>query len=161
MSTTVDDIHHRHGHLHSAHPAKVAIKGQARFFSSNASHGHGNSQDGVSTQTALIVSAVQLNHRAVNEGLVRGFHSDQGVSDFAINVSDSGKNTLAAIALQILVAKLKGFTHTSGSTRRDCGTTHRTTFEPDFSFYRRITTAINNFASNDVNDCAHAVFLFS
>ena len=105
----VDDVHHRDGHLHGAHAAEVAVEREARFGGRGARDRHRDGEHGVGTQAALVFRAVQLNHQAVDLGLVARFETDQRVGDFAFDVADGLQDALPEVAGLVAVAQFDRF----------------------------------------------------
>jgi hypothetical protein len=60
VSTAVDDVHHRDGHLEGTHAAEVAVERHAGLFGGGAGHGHGDGEDGIGAvpSSAIIVRSM-------------------------------------------------------------------------------------------------------
>ncbi len=155
MCATVDDVHHRNGKLHCTHTTKIAIKGKTHFFSSCAGNCHGDCQNSISTKAALIFCAIKSNHLAIDQGLIGCFHAANQVSDFAIDVFNSLQDALTTVALRILITEFNSFTDTRGGARRHSCAARSTTFQNDFRFDRGVATAIEDLATNYINNSTH------
>jgi hypothetical protein len=117
VRAAVDDVHHRHGQLHAAHAAEVAVQRQAGFFGGGAGHGHGDGQHGVGAQAALVVGAVQVDQGLVEEGLLGGVQAQHGFGDFGVDVLDGLEHALAQVAALVAVTQLDGFARAGGAPR--------------------------------------------
>jgi hypothetical protein len=148
----VDDVHHRHRHLHRRHAAEVAVQRQAGFLGSRLGDGHRDGQDGVGAETRLVVGAVEIDHGLVDEGLLLGIEADDGFGDLGIDVLDRLHHALAEIAALVAVAQLDGFARAGGGAGRHGGAPHDAGFEQHIGFDRGIAAGIENFAGNNIND---------
>ena len=109
VRAAVDDVHHRHRQLHAAHAAEVAVQRQARFFGRGAGHGHRYGQRSVGAQAGLVLGAVQVDQRPVQEGLFAGVQTQHRFGNLGVDVLDGLEHALAEIAALVAVAQLDGF----------------------------------------------------
>ena len=65
----IDDVHHRDGQPVMA-LAEIAVQGQGPLLGGGVGHGHGDAEEGVGAEAALVVGAVQLDHAPVDAALV-------------------------------------------------------------------------------------------
>lgn len=86
MRAAVDDVHHRHRHLHAAHAAEVAVQRQARFLGGGACHGHRHGERRVGAAQAALVGAVEVEQRAIQEGLFARVQAQHGLGDLGVDV---------------------------------------------------------------------------
>ena len=63
----------------AARAAEVAVQRQARFLGRGARHGHADGQRRVGAEAALVVGAVEVDQRAVEEGLLGGVEAEHGL----------------------------------------------------------------------------------
>ncbi|MNS75658.1 hypothetical protein D3C72_1091850 [compost metagenome] len=159
VRAAVDDVHHRHRQLHAAHAAEVAVQRQARLFGRGAGHGHRDGEGGVGAQASLVVGAVQVDHRAIEEGLFAGVQAQHGFRDLGVDVLDGLQHALAEIAALVAVAQLDGLARTGRSARGHGRTAHGARFEQHVALDGGVASAVENFAADDVNDCTH-LYLF-
>lgn len=157
VRAAVDDVHHRDGHLQGAHAAEVAVERHPGLFGGGAGHGHGDGEDGVGAETALVVRPVEVDHRAVDVGLIGRFETEERIGDFARNVGDGVQHALAAVALRILVAQFDRFADARRGARGNGGAADGARFEPDFGFNGGIAAAVEHFTADDVNNRTHDV----
>ena len=59
----VEDVHHRHGQGIGADSAQIRVEGHVRGVGGGPGGGHGDAEDGVGAELALVGRAVQLDHR--------------------------------------------------------------------------------------------------
>ena len=161
VRAAVHHVHHRHRQLHAAHAAEVAVQGQARLFGRRAGHGHGNGQRGVGAQAALVLGAVQVDQRLVQEGLLRGIQAQHRFGDFGVDVLHGLEHALAQVAALVAVAQLDGFARAGGCARGHGRAAHGARLQQHVAFHGGIAARVQDFPADDVNDCAHSSFLFS
>ena len=154
MSAAVDHVHHRHRHLHGTHAAQIAVKGQADIVGSRTGASHGNTQNGVGTEIALIFRTVVFNHLSINGSLLRHIKPDQCGLNLGMDVFHSLHDTLAAVT-SVLVTQFKRFTDTGGGAGRNSCAAHHTAVKIDVAFHRGVAAAIQNFTSDDGIDRRH------
>jgi hypothetical protein len=155
VRATVDHVHHRHRHGHAARAAEVAVQRQTGFFGRCLGHGHRHRQRGVGAETRLVFRAVELDQRAVDEGLLFGVETDDGFGNFGIDVFDCGQHALAEVAVLVAVAQLDGFARAGRRTGRHRGATHDARFEQYVRFNSGVAARIEDFARNDIDNCTH------
>ena len=101
---------------------------------------HGNGQDCVGAQLALVGCAVECDHGTVDSDLVEGIHAFDCRSDYVVHVVNSLENALSEVALLVAVAKLNSLVDTGGSSGRTSCTAEGTVFENDIDFNGRVAT---------------------
>ena len=109
MSTTIDHIHHGNGHGHRASATNVTVQRQACVFSCGARHCHRHCQHGIGAQTALVIRAVQVQHHLVDVSLLRRVQTDQGLSDFAVDIVNRLQNAFAQVTAFIAITHFQRF----------------------------------------------------
>ncbi len=152
MLAAVDDVHHRHRHLHRAHAAEVAVERQAGFLGGGLGDRHRDGEDGVGAEARLVVGAVEVDHGLVDEGLFLGIEADDGFGNLGIDVFDRLHHTLAEKAAGIAIAQFDGFARTGGSTGRHGGAPHDAALQQHIGFNGGIATGIENLSCNNIND---------
>ena len=135
--------------------AQVAPQRQLHLGRRRLGHGHGHAQQRVGAETALVLGAVQIDQRPVDEELLGGFAAGQGVEDFAVHRIDGAEHALAAIPLGIAVALLDRLVGAGGSTGRNGGTADGTRLQRHVDFDGRIASTVQDFAGGDIDDGAH------
>ena len=159
MRATVDDIHHRHRQILAGHAAEIAVQRNASFFGCRTGHGHAHGQQRVSAQTAFVFGAIQIDQRAIEKGLLRRIQPQHGLRDFGVDVLHRLEHTFAQITFFVAVAQLNGFATAGGSAAGHGGASHHAAFQQDVAFNSGIAAAVQNFAADNVNNCAHEDFL--
>jgi hypothetical protein len=100
---TVDDVHHRHRHLHRPGTTKIAVERQAGFLGRRLGHRHRNREHGVGTETRLVVGAVEMNQRLIDERLFLGIEANDRLGNLGVHILDGLQHPLAEIASGIAV----------------------------------------------------------
>ena len=149
---TVDDVHHRHRHLHRAHATKITVERQAGFLGSRLGHGHRHGQHGIGAETRLVVGTVEIDHGLVDEGLFLRIEADDGFGNLGIDVLDCLQDALAEVTAGVAVTQFDGFARTGGSTGRHGGAAHDAAFQQHVCFDRGIAAGIENLSGDDIND---------
>ena len=111
--------------------------------------GHGNCQDGVRAQLALVVRAVQLDHVLVKRSLIGGLHPGQRRREHGANIADRLLHALSLIALGIAVAQLHRLMLAGGSAAGDGRATHGAVRELDVGFHGGVATRIQDLSRAD------------
>ncbi|MNC87729.1 hypothetical protein D3C83_34770 [compost metagenome] len=88
MRSAIDHVHHRHRHGHRARAAKVTVQRQSGFFRGCFGHRERHGKDGIRAQPRLVLSAVEVVQRLVDEALLGGVYSHDGLADLGIDVLD-------------------------------------------------------------------------
>ena len=160
VGAAIDHVHHGNRHLHTAHAAEIAVQGQTRFFGRRTGHRHGHGQNGIGTEAGFVVCAVKLDQGVVQKRLFAGIQANHSLCDLVVDILHSLQDTFAAVACGVAVAQFDGFTAAGGCTRGNGGTTHDAAFQQDIALHRGVATAVQNFTSNDVDDCTHVLTFF-
>jgi hypothetical protein len=141
VGAAVDDVHHRHRQLAAVHAAEVAVQGQAGFLGGRAGHGHRHGQHRVGAQAALVVGAVQVDQRLVQEVLLGGVEAQHRLGDLGVDVLHGLEHALAQVALRIAVAQLDGFARAGGRARGHGRAAHGAGLQQHVAFHGGIARA--------------------
>ena len=152
VSAAVDHVHHRDGERHSARAAEVAVERKTGLFSRGAGNRHGNGENRVRAEAALVLRAIELNHRAVDVALIRRLNPEHRVRDVFVHVTDGLKHTLAAETLRILVAELDRFADAGRRAGRNRRAAHHAGLKPHIAFNGRVAAGIENLTADNIND---------
>ena len=101
-----------------AHAAEVAVQRQAGFLGRGARHRHADRQRGVGAQAALVVGAVEVDQRLVEEGLLGGVEAQHRFADLGVDVLDRAQHALAEVARLVAVAQLDRLAGAGGRAAR-------------------------------------------
>ncbi len=145
VRSAVDDVHHRHRQGGGVALGQIAEQRGVRGGGGGARGGQRYGQDGVRAQAGLELRAVQIDHAAVDGGLVGGGHAGDGGGQLGLDVLDRAGHALAAIARGILVAQLERLALAGGSARRHSGARVHSAGEGDFRFNRGCAARVQNF----------------
>jgi len=159
VRAAVDHVHHRHRHLHRAGAAEVAVQRQARFLGRGARHRHADRERRVRAQAALVLGAVQVDQRAVQERLLARVQPQNCFADLGVDVLDRLQHALAEVALLVAVAQLDRLARAGRRARRHRGAAHRAALEQHVAFDGGVAATVENFAADDVNDGTHGWML--
>ena len=85
MRAAVEDVHHRHRQQIGVDPADIAVERQAARLGRRLGHRQADAEDRVGAEPALVVAAVERDHRRVDLGLVLGLVADDRVGDLAVD----------------------------------------------------------------------------
>ncbi len=161
VSAAVHDVHHRNGEGVRASAADEAVKGFAEGLSGGMSGSQRDGEDGVRAKAALVVGAVEFDHGRVDEEGVGRIDADEGVSDFAVDVSDGFGDAFATEILLVAVAELDGFAGAGRGARGGSAASDGAIGEGDLSFDSRVAAGINDLAAKDFNDFGFVHFSIS
>ena len=145
VRAAIQNIHHGHGQQPRACASQIAIERRAPGCRCRARGGQRNGQDRIGAQTALIRRAIEIDHDAIDGGLLRGFVPVKRRGDFLAYVSDRIANALAEIARLIAIAQLDGFMLAGRSAGGHGGLPPAAVGEKDFSFHGRVPAGIQDF----------------
>ena len=154
---TVDDVHHRR--RQPVGPGAAEIPEQRLVAAAGRGVGCGQraGQHRVGTEIRLVLGAVQLEHPAIDFGLVGHVEINQHVDDAIVDVVDGLADTLSEIAILCVgVSEFVGFVLSgAGATGHRCSS-HDAFLGRDVHFDGRIAPAVENFSGADFCDgCAH------
>ena len=131
---------------------EITIQRHAFGCRRGASGGHGDGQNGVRAQLALVGRAVGFDHAAIERGLPGDVESLNGLSDRAIDIFHRAKHALAEVARLIAVAQFEGFMFARGGARGHRGAPARAVFEQNVGFDGGITARIENLPADNASD---------
>ncbi len=103
----------------------------------------------------MFARAVEVDHDLVDLGLLLGIEAAQGLEDLAIDGADRLGDALAEIAGLVAVAQLDRLMGAGGGAGRHGGAAERAIFQHDVDLDGGIAAAIEDFASDDVDDGGH------
>jgi hypothetical protein len=152
MLAAIDDVHHRHRHLHRARTAEIAIERQAGLFGGCLGNRHRHGKHGIGAETRLVFGAVELDQRLIDEGLLLRIEADDRFGNLGIDVLHGLHDALAQIAACITVTQLDGLARSGRRARRHGGTPHDAGFEQYVAFNGGISAGIQNLARNNINN---------
>src|SRR5690606_5302416 len=157
--TTVDDIHHRHRHAVLAGCAvqigNVCIQRHALGLGSGLGSGQGDRENGVGAQLGFVLGTIQLNHGAIQTGLIQRITADQQFTDGTIDIGNGFQYALAQVAALVAIAQFQRFTGTGGGTGGGTGTAEDAAFQNHIRFNGRVTARVQYFTTLDFNDLRH------
>src|SRR5690606_16804718 len=116
-----------------------------------------NTENGIGTEARLIGCAVEQDQGLVDMDLAFRIESAQCIEDFRVDGFYSVFDTLAVITLAT-ITQLNSFMCAGRCARWYGRTAHGAIFEVDIDFNGRITTAVKDFAGNDIGNGGHILF---
>ena len=151
----VHDVHHRDGERHGAGAAEVAEERQRAGLRRGAADGHRDAEDRVRAELRLRLGAVEVDHEAVDLGLLARVHAEDLGRDRLVHVLDGLKDALAAVALLVAVAQLQRLARAGGCAGRHARAPRVAAFEETLDFDRRVAAGVEDFAGVDAFDRVH------
>src|SRR5687768_12035033 len=142
MTSTVEDIHHRHRKGVCIHTADISVKGQACFHGSRLGNGEGCAQDGIRSEVPFVRRSIQLEHDLVDEVLIKNRKAHQFFADLRVNIFYRLENAFTQKLLLVPIAKFNCFMCSGRSARGNCSAAKGTTFSEYIHFYCWIAPAI-------------------
>ncbi len=109
MGASIQDIHHRDRENPGRDPAQIAVEGHIHRSGRGPGNSHGDGQDGVGPQSALVRGSVEGDHFPVHLVLTIGVHSPEGLGDFPVGMLHRPAGPLPEITVFLTVSKLNGF----------------------------------------------------
>ena len=119
--------------------------------------GHGDTQQGIGAELALVLRAIQRDQLGVQTLLVCRIETLQRLGDRRVDVADRLRHTLAAIARLVAITQLNRLARSGRGATGDRRATEAAIGESDFGLQRGIASRIEDFTGVDAGDlCAHA-----
>ena len=88
VRAAIDDVHLRHRQLHFARAAEIAVKRQRAFLGRGLRDGARHGEERVGAEPRLVVGAVEVDQRPVDQGLLGGVETEHGFADLGVDVLD-------------------------------------------------------------------------
>ncbi|OEI69359.1 phosphopyruvate hydratase [Curtobacterium sp. ER1/6] len=157
VRATVDDVHERHGQGVRVRATEVAEEREVGRVGGGAGHGERGTEDRVRTEARLVLGAVELDERGVDEALVGGVEALERRADLVEHGVDGLEDALAAVAVRVAVTELVRLERTGGGTGRDERPRDDAVVEEDLDLDRRVASGIEDFACAYGIDLGHGV----
>jgi hypothetical protein len=108
---------------------------------------HGDTEDGVGTELALVRGTVQLDQQVINLLLLSDVQTraDQFLGDDVVDVGNGLGNTLSDVGRLVIISQLNGLVDTGGSTRGDLRS-ESTLFGVDVDLDGGVTSRVEDLA---------------
>ena len=155
MRAAVEDVHHRHRQQVRIDAADVAIERQAPRIGRCLRRRQADAQDRIGAEPALVLAAIERDHRGVDFDLVLGVEPDDLFRDVAVDRLNRLADALAAPAALVAVAQFDGLVSAGRCARRHGRAAHASVLQRDVYFDRRIAAAVEDLAGVDVDDQGH------
>ena len=152
VRAAVDDVHHRDRQRCGADAAQIAVERRALRGGGGARGGHGDRQDRVGAEPALVRRAVERDHDAVDLGLLGGVLAVQRRGDLAVDVADRLQRALAEVARLVAVPQFHRFVLAGGGAGGHGRPSHTAVGEVNIRFHGRIAARIQNLSSDHFYD---------
>jgi len=152
VGAAVDYVHHRDGQDLGVRSPDVAEEGQTESFGGGFGRGQGDPEDGIGTQVAFVLGAVELPHNAVDYHLIGGVFPDDGIRNLFVDRFHSLGYAFSEVVRLVSIAQFNGFVFAGAGTAGDGGATAGTTFEVDIVPPRSGCHESRKLAADDVND---------
>ena len=154
VRTAVDDVHHRHRQQVGVRPADVAVERQVGGVGGRVGHGQRDAEDRVGADLALVVGAVEVEHRLVHQPLLAGLVAHQLRTELVDHPQHGLADALAAVPA-VAVAQLDRLERPRGRARRDRGAALGSVVEDDLHLDRGVAAGVEDLASADELDTGH------
>ena len=154
MHAAIDDVHHRHRQHMGIGPADIAVERQAGRVGRSLGDSQRDAENGVGAEPLLVGRAVEIDHRLVDMQLVLGFHAADRLENLAVYGFDGALDALAEEA-RAAVAQFDGLVSAGRGAGRHRGAAHRAVFENHVDLDRGVAAAVENLATDDVDDGGH------
>ena len=119
MGSSSDYLDHRHGNGLSVGSSEVSEKRFALGVGGSVGAGHGTAENGVGSESALVLSSIKLDHHFVYVDLVCRIKADKFRSDNIIDIFYSLSYALSAEIIGIAVPELQRLKLSGGSSGRN------------------------------------------
>ena len=122
--------------------------------------GHGNSQNRIGAEAALVVGTVEFDQFSVKPGLIGAVETLQGLEDLAVNVGHCPENALAEKAALVAVAEFDGLVDAGGGAGGNSRHAPRTARKRCRHLHGRVPAGVKNFKSFEMTNFRHSDFLW-
>ena len=99
VRATVEHVHARQRQRVRVRAADVAVEREVALVGAGLRRGERDAEQRVRAEARLVVRAVELDQRLVEEALVEAFDPDDRLADLAVDVRDRALDALAAVAV--------------------------------------------------------------
>ena len=132
----------------------VAVERQIGRAGRRVRDGERDAEDRVGADLGLVVGAVQVEHRLVDQPLLAGVVAQQLRAELVEHAEDGLGHALAAVTALVPVTQLDGLEGAGGGARRHCRATFRTVVQDDLDLYRGVAAGVEDLAGTDeLNTC--------
>ena len=155
VCAAVEDIHHGDGQGLGVGSADIGVQRHAQRLGGRLGAGQRHAQNGVGAQAALVGGAVQIDHGAVDEGLIHGVHADDGLGQLAVHGVHGLHHALALVAALVAVPQLHGLVHagrSAGGHGSPAAEGAGAVFHINLHLNGGIAAAVHDLTAHDVND---------
>jgi hypothetical protein len=154
VGTAVEDVHQRHRQDVRRRAAQVAEQLQLQRVGRRPRDGHGDAQDRVGAELALVRGAVQVEQDPVDLALLQRVEVHQLGGDLLVDVGDGLGDALAPEALTA-VAQLDGLELAGGRPRGDDRAAAGAVLEQHLGFEGRVAARVEDLPCDDDLDGGH------
>ncbi len=151
----VDDVHHRHRQDARRGAADIAVERQGRGLGRRLGHRQADAEDRVGAQPALVVGAVEFDHRQVDADLFRRVEAQKRLGDLAVDARHGFQHALALVARVVAVTPFDRLVGAGGGARGHRGAAQRAVLQRDVDLDRGVAAAVEDLAGVNVDDGAH------
>jgi len=134
---------------------QIAIKRNLQRLGHGASCSHGDGEDRIGAQLALVRRSVQGDHGLVEQPLVGGVHALQFGCNHGFHIGHGLQYALAQIVALVSVAQFHGLVLAGGSARGHDGAAQSAAFQDHVRLNGRIAARVENFAGANGNNFSH------
>ena len=155
VRAAVDDVHHRHRQDVGVRATDVAEQRQLRRLGRGAGDSQRDAEDRVGADLGLVVGAVQVDHRLVDQPLLGGVQPQQRRAQVVEHREHSLLDTLAAVAAGVAVATLGRLERAGGGTRGHARAGDRAVVQGHLDLDGGVAARVQDLAGADGLDAGH------
>ena len=157
VGAAVEDVHHGDGQDVGVGAAQVLEEGQVGGLRGRLRDGQGDAQDGVGAQLALVVGAVQVDHRGVDLALVGGLEADELGGDLVLDGVDRVLDPLAQVTALVAIAALDGLERARGRAGGDGSAGQDAVLQEDLDLDGRVAARVQDLACANAFNKSHVI----
>ena len=155
VGSAVKHVQHGRRQHRGVHAAQIAVERNLQRLRHGARGGHGDGENSVGAQLALVRRAIQRDHGLIDESLIGGVHALQLGRNNGFYVGHGLQNSLASVVALVTIAQLHSLMLAGGSARGHDSTAQSAAFQDYVRFHGGIAARVQNLAGADSNNLSH------
>jgi hypothetical protein len=155
VRSTVDDVEHRHRQNVRVRAAEVLVERQVSGVRCGLGDGERDTEDRVGAELLLVVGAVELDERRVDETLVARLEALDRRAEHVENGVDRLLDALAEVAALVAIPQLVGLECTGRCAGGNGRTRHGSVVKQHLDLDGRVAPGVENLASAYCLDFSH------
>ena len=106
VGSAVQDVEHGNREHRGTGATDVGVEGELHGFGSRLGHRQRDTQDGVGSETALVLRAIELDEGTIHHRLVPGVHAQES-GTMCSSIFSMALRTLLAVISLVAISKLQ------------------------------------------------------